>query len=113
MPSPSRSNLTSPAYAQSSLSHWTTVRPSIRAHSTGTTSDTGRSQITMPPEWMPRCRGKPSSSSASSTTCGGIPSGSGLSASPAQRSIRLLHASCWPGEKPSAFAMSRTAERGR
>ena len=61
MPRPSRSNLTSPTAAQSSLSHCRTVRPGIRAHSTGQTSTTGRSQMTMPPEWMPRCRGKPSS----------------------------------------------------
>ena len=60
MPSPSRSNLTSPAAAQSSLSHCSTLRPGIRAHSTGQTSTTGRSQMTMPPEWMPRCRGKSS-----------------------------------------------------
>ena len=32
---------------------------------------------------------------------------------PDQRSIRLLQASCWPGENPSALAMSRTADRGR
>ena len=73
MPSPSRSNFTSPAAAQSSLSHCTTVRPSIRAHSTGTTSATGRSQMTMPPEWMPRWRGKPRSWFASSPTCSGMP----------------------------------------
>ena len=65
--------------AQSSLSHWSTVRigssprsvfdfdvePVRRAHSTGHTSTMGRSQITMPPEWMPRCRGACSSSAAS------------------------------------------------
>ena len=113
MPSPSRSNLTSPAAAQSSLSHCTTVRSSIRAHSTGTTSDTGRSQMTMPPEWMPRWRGNPSSSSASSTTCAGMPAGMAAGSMPDQRSICLLHASCWPGENPSALAMSRTADRGR
>ena len=54
MPRPSRSNLTRPAAAQSSLSHWSTLRPGIRPHSTGQTSTTGRSQMTMPPEWMPR-----------------------------------------------------------
>ena len=50
--------MTSPAAAQSSLSHCRTLRPGMRAHSTGHTSITGRSQITMPPEWMPRWRGK-------------------------------------------------------
>ena len=38
MPSPSRSNFTSPAAAQSSLSHWSTERPSMRAHSIGQNS---------------------------------------------------------------------------
>ena len=57
MPSPSRSNFTSPAAAQSSLSHWSTDRSSMRAHSTGQNSTSGRSAITIPPEWMPRWRG--------------------------------------------------------
>ncbi len=61
MPSPSRSNLTIPIAAQSSLSHWSTDRPSIRPHSSGTTWWSGRSAITIPPEWIPRCRGNPSS----------------------------------------------------
>ena len=43
-------HLTKPAVAQSSLSHCTTERLSIRARSTGTTSAMGRSQMTMPPE---------------------------------------------------------------
>ena len=71
MPRPSRSNFTRPTAAQSSLSHWSTVRSFMRAHSTGHTSMTGRSQITMPPEWMPRWRGKSSTSSASSQHVGG------------------------------------------
>ena len=54
IPRPSRSNFTSPAAAQSSLSHWSTLRSAMRAHSTGHTSITGRSHSTMPPEWMPR-----------------------------------------------------------
>ena len=73
MPRPNRSNFTSPTAAQSSLSHWRTERPSRRAHSTGQTAITGRSQITIPPEWMPRCRGKPSNSAARRTTSGGMP----------------------------------------
>ena len=35
-----------------------TLRPGWRAHSTGHTSTTGRSQRTMPPECSPRWRGK-------------------------------------------------------
>jgi hypothetical protein len=97
MPSPSRSNFTSPVAAQSSLSHCRTVRFSIRAHSTGHTSMIGRSQITIPPLWMPRCRGKVSSSLASPTTSVGMSSTSDTATEP-QRSICLLHASCCPDE---------------
>ncbi len=74
MPSPSRSNFTSPMAAQSSLSHCSTLRPGMRPHSTGQTSITGRSHSTMPAEWMPRWRGRSSTSAASSATSGGIPS---------------------------------------
>src|SRR6266545_843980 len=108
MPSPSRSNLTSPTEAQSSLSHCRTVRFGMRAHSTGHTSITGRSQITMPPEWMPRCRGNCCRWLANVMTSGGISSYSTWAKEP-QRSICLLQASCCPGECPSALAMSRTA----
>ena len=48
------------------------VEPVRRAHSTGHTSTMGRSQITMPPEWMPRCRGACSSSAASASTSSGM-----------------------------------------
>ncbi|BCB82636.1 hypothetical protein Pflav_090460 [Phytohabitans flavus] len=88
------------------------MRFAIRAHSTGHTSITGRSQITMPPEWMPRCRGNVCSSLANSTTCPGMSSTSTFAMLP-HLSICLLHASCCPGEKPNALAMSRTADRGR
>ena len=71
IPRPRRSNFTRPTAAQSSLSHWSTVRPAMRAHSTGQTSTTGRSQITIPPGWMPRWRGKPSSSVATASTLAG------------------------------------------
>ena len=64
IPSPSRSNLTRPTAAQSSLSHCSAVRPGCRAHSTGHTSTTGRSQMTIPPECRPRCRGKSRTSPA-------------------------------------------------
>ena len=50
MPRPRRSTLTRPIQAQSSLSHCSTVRFSLRACSIGTTSPTGRSVSTMPPE---------------------------------------------------------------
>ncbi len=85
-PRPKRSNFTSPAAAQSSLSHWRTVLFSMRAHSTGQTSETGRSQITMPPGWMPRWRGKPSSSVATASTRAGIPSSLAGSSGPGSMS---------------------------
>ena len=71
MPRPSRSNFTSPIDSQASLSHCSTVRRSIRARSMGQTSPIGRSVSTMPPEWMPRCRGAPISWSARATTGAG------------------------------------------
>ena len=107
------SNFTKPIAAQSSLSHCSTLRFSILAHSTGHTSAMGRSQITMPPEWMPMCRGRLQICMARSTTCSGMPSTSGESASPFHRLICLLQASCCPWEKPRARAMSRTALRPR
>ena len=73
IPSPSRSNFTSPMNSHASLSHCSTVRFSIRARSIGTTSPIGRSVSTMPPEWMPRCRGAPRNWLASSTTGAGTP----------------------------------------
>ena len=94
MPSPSRSNFTKPMAAQSSLSHCRTLRFSMRAHSTGHTSAIGRSQITMPPEWMPICRGRFRIWVARSITCGGMSWMSGESADPFQWLICLLHASC-------------------
>ena len=72
MPRPRKSNLTRPIAAQLSLSHCSTVRASIRPRSIGHTSPTGRSVSTMPPEWMPRCRGALSSWLARSTTGSGI-----------------------------------------
>ena len=45
MPRPSRSTLTMPMSAQSSLSHWTTTRPGIEAGSSGTTESSAPWQI--------------------------------------------------------------------
>jgi hypothetical protein len=49
IPSPSRSILRKPASAQESLSHWQSCRPSIAAGWTGTSSTSGRVEITIPP----------------------------------------------------------------
>ena len=114
MPSPSRSNFTSPIDSQASLSHCSTVRLSIRPRSIGQTSPMGRSVSTIPPEWMPRWRGAPISSSARASTGAGTSWAAGSSATTDdQPSICLDQASCWPLEKPSALAASRTAIRGR
>ncbi len=122
MPSPSRSNFTSPMAAQSSLSHCSTLRPGMRPHSTGQTSITGRSHSTMPAEWMPRWRGRSSTSAASSATSGGIPSPPPSTAAPTAsaaaaprltRSIPDAQPSTCSGVNPKAFPTSRTAERGR
>ena len=96
MPSPSRSNFTSPIHAASSLSHWMTVRFSMRACSIGTTSPTGRSVSTMPPEWMPRWRGAFMSAPAYSSTRSGMSWAPGTG--PSHRSTCFDQASCWPGE---------------
>ena len=100
--------------AQSSLSHWSTVRigssprrvfdfdvePVRRAHSTGHTSTIGRSQITMPPECTPRCRGACSSSAASASTSSGIDRSCSccwaVVATAPQASTCFDQASCWP-----------------
>ena len=58
IPRPSRSTLTSPMSAQSSLSHWMTTRSGMLAFSSGTTSSRRPWQMTMPPECWPRWRGR-------------------------------------------------------
>ena len=115
MPRPSRSNFTSPMEAQSSLSHCSTLRFCMRPHSTGHTSMIGLSQMTMPPEWMPRCRGMFSTSAAISSTRPGMSwsSFAAVTATVPHASTCLLQESCFFGEWPSARAMSRTAERDR
>src|SRR2546421_263837 len=48
MPSPSRSILRKPASEHESLSHWHICRPAIAAGCTGTSSTSGREEMTMP-----------------------------------------------------------------
>ncbi len=69
----------------------------------------------MPPEWIPRCRGKPSTCIASAATSAGSGSVGSLAASAMlpHPPITLAHRSSWPRPCPSAVAMSRTAERAR
>ena len=93
----------------------------MRAHSTGQNSTSGRSAITIPPEWMPRWRGK------SMHLLGEVErelrdrrrvrrcsrASSNAAVTRPHRSIHLVSASACPGERPAAFAISRSAERGR
>ena len=59
IPSPSRSIFRKPASAHESLSHWQSWRPSIAAGCTGTSSTSGRVEITIPPGCWEMWRGKP------------------------------------------------------
>ena len=59
IPSPSRSILRKPASEQESLSHWQSWRPAIAAGCTGTSSTSGRDEITIPPGCCETCRGSP------------------------------------------------------
>ena len=120
--------MTSPIAAQSSLSHCSTLRPGVRPHSTGHTSITGRSHRTIPAEWIPRWRGRWSTSIAIVATSGGMgagapgsgaavaaaePTAARSAPAPQPRSTDPAHRSDSSTVAPSARAMSRTAERGR
>ena len=65
IPSPSRSILRKPASAHESLSHWQSWRPAIAAGCTGTSSTSGRDEITIPPGCCETCRGRPAISPVS------------------------------------------------
>ena len=64
IPSPSRSILRKPASAQESLSHWQIWRPAIAAGCTGTSSTSGRVEMTIPPGCCEMWRGRPAISRA-------------------------------------------------
>ena len=89
--------MTRPIHSQASLSHCSTVRSFIRPRSMGHTSPIGRSVSTMPPEWMPRCRGAFSSWLAMSSTWAGTSQASSVEIED-HASICLDQASCWPVE---------------
>ena len=59
IPSPSRSIFRKPASAHESLSHWQIWLPSIAAGWTGTSSTSGRVEITIPPGCCEIWRGRP------------------------------------------------------
>ena len=114
MPSPSRSNFTSPIQAQSSLSHWMhravlhagvldrhdlADGPVGEHHAAGVDAE-------VPREAFSSCVGE------LDDLVGDVVVVPVESIAP-QRSTCFDQASCWPGECPSAFAMSRTAFFGR
>ena len=55
-----------PASEHESLSHWQSWRPAIAAGCTGTSSTSGRDEITIPPGCCEMCRGSPAISRVSS-----------------------------------------------
>src|SRR6266542_1855309 len=59
IPRPSRSIFRKPASAQESLSHWHIWRPAIAAGCTGTSSTSGRDEMTIPPGCWEMWRGRP------------------------------------------------------
>src|SRR5579884_1510082 len=81
MPRLSRSILIRPLSCTPSLSHWVTIRPGMRAGSSGTSSTSGQELITMPPTCCERWRGKSTISAHSSQrSCHSGPSGGSSSA---------------------------------
>ena len=122
MPSPSTSTLRMPSASMSSLSHSSTVRPSIAALPTTASSTSGPRVMTKPPTWVARWRGKPWSSSASCSAIAKRPSGrpspspSAISASdrsPPGPQDALASLAVTSSDRPIALPTSRTALRVR
>ena len=67
MPRPRRSIFRKPASAHESLSHWHICRPAIAAGCTGTSSTSGRDEMTIPPGCWEMWRGRPAISPDRST----------------------------------------------
>ena len=89
---PSKSILISPTSSSASLSHCTTTRPGMVAGSVGTRSNSGAPVMTMPPLWMPRCRGSALHLAAQVEKL--LPQGAS-SRSPNSRAVAVTAAS-WP-----------------
>ena len=115
IPRPSRSTLSRPSSARSSLSHWTIVRPGMAAGSMGTVSQSGRRVMTNPPTWMERWRGKPTrsraSSSVSRTRSESTPSAAASAGGRPPRGRRTCRAASRAG--PPARARARAPSRRR
>ena len=75
IPSPSRSIFRKPASAQESLSHWQICRPAIAAGCTGTSSTSGRVEMTIPPGCCETWRGRPAISGRARRTRASAASG--------------------------------------
>ena len=124
IPSPSRSIFRKPASEHESLSHCTICRPAIAHGCTGTSSTSGRDEITMPPGCCEMCRGRPAISVHSSANARqrgerSFVSASGSAASSSrtrvafQPSVIRASRSRSANGSPSALPTSRIAPRER
>ena len=124
IPSPSRSIFRKPASAHESLSHWHIWRPAIAAGCTGTSSTSGRDEITMPPGCCEMWRGRPAISVQSSPNARQRGDASFVAASGSSSSSSPTRCACQPSEsrasrsrsaygRPSALPTSRIAPRER
>ena len=91
IPSPSRSIFRKPASEHESLSHCTICRPAIAHGCTGTSSISGRVEMTMPPGCCEMWRGRPAISEHSSTNARQRGEASFVSASGSAREL-VAHA---------------------
>ena len=123
-PRPSRSILRKPVSSQESLSHWQSWRPAIAAGWTGTSSTSGRDEITIPPGCWEMWRGSPAISRVSSAKARqrgdvALSSQPGTSASSSATRFAFhpsetrASRSSSPNGSPSALPMSRIAPRER
>ena len=124
IPSPSRSILRKPASAHESLSHWQSWRPAIAAGWTGTSSTSGRDEITIPPGCWETWRGSPAISRVrnwnarqrferSFRSASGSAATSSATRSACQPSVTRASRSSSDCGSPSALPTSRIAPRER
>ena len=124
IPSPSRSILRKPASEQESLSHWQSWRPAIAAGCTGTSSTSGRDEITIPPGCCETWRGSPAISEVrnwnarqrferSFRSASGSAATSSATRSACQPSVTRASRSSSACGSPSALPTSRIAPRER
>ena len=113
-----------PASEQESLSHWQICLPVIAAGCTGTSSTSGRDEITIPPGCCEMWRGRPAISRVSSAKARQRGESSRRSASGSRASSSATRFAFQPSEtrasrsssangSPSALPTSRIAPRAR